>query len=669
MEPTLNPENAETRIARILNSDERLLQAVLDQMPSGVIVTEAPGGGVLFHNQEATNILKHPLIDTADTSDYARYGGIHEDGTPYRAEEYPSYRALMGETVYQEEVLYRRGDGEVIVLLTNAAPVKMQDGEVIGTVISFNDVTGLKRATEALRESEERFRAMADNLPLIVWMHDTEGEQEFVNRTFCEFFGVTREQMVADRWQILMHPESAEAYTRGFLAAVRERREFSAEVRVKRADGEWRWIRSWAKPRFGFNKEYLGHVGTSADITEQKEAEAILLRSRKELEQQVSERTKELDALASRLRSFSGQLATAEHRERKRLVAMLHDELQQYLVAAKFKLFRAESRWGSEEGLAVLQEAVSLLDDALGSSRNLTQELRPPVLYERGLVPAASRLSREMGSRHGVSVKVRATDRELNLDDDTKAFLYSCVQELLFNAVKHAGVRELELLIEKRDGNLEIIVSDEGVGFEVDRRRETAGGMGLFSVAERIAALGGTMEVDSAPQKGTRITLTVPLDDGQPEESGTAHVPGYATTEEPDGVPKTESDPLRVLLVDDHVVARMGVATLLQEDPRIAVVGEAADGVEAMEHIEREQPDVVLMDIDMPRMNGIDTARLIRKHWPSVRVVGLSVEDDESTVSSMIQAGASAFVSKSESGREIRSTLFEVVGKGNTNRQ
>ena len=212
MESLSQPESPENRVERFLNADQKLIQAVLDQMPSGVIVTEAPSGRVLFHNQEATRILKHPLVETKDASDYNEYGGIHEDGTPYASGEYPSYRALKGEVVYQEEVRYKAGNGEPIILSVNAGPVRDEQGAIIGTVISFYDITALKRATEALRESEERFREMADNLPLIVWMHDATGAQEFVNNTFCEFFGVTRKQMIEDRWQILMQGGDAEGY-------------------------------------------------------------------------------------------------------------------------------------------------------------------------------------------------------------------------------------------------------------------------------------------------------------------------------------------------------------------------------------------------------------------------------------------------------------------------
>jgi PAS domain S-box-containing protein len=122
----------------------------------------------------------------------------------------------------------------------------------------------------------EHFHSLADQLPLIVWQHDVASSQDWVNETFCRFFGVTRDAMRGDRWQALLHPDDAPAYNEAFAAAVAERRSFHAEVRVRRADGEWRWMESWGQPRLAADGDYLGHVGTSADVTDRKAAELAL---------------------------------------------------------------------------------------------------------------------------------------------------------------------------------------------------------------------------------------------------------------------------------------------------------------------------------------------------------------------------------------------------------
>lgn len=148
-------------------------------------------------------------------------------------------------------------------------------GEVAAPPAGRRDIT----PDDALRESEERFRVMSDGLPLIVWVHDAEGRQEFVNRTFEEFFGIPGQRSRGDGWMDLVHPDDLETYATEFAACVRERREFHACTRVRRSDGGWRWIESWGRPRWSAAGEFMGLVGTSADVTDRRAAEAALIQS------------------------------------------------------------------------------------------------------------------------------------------------------------------------------------------------------------------------------------------------------------------------------------------------------------------------------------------------------------------------------------------------------
>jgi PAS domain S-box-containing protein len=141
-------------------------------------------------------------------------------------------------------------------------------------VLVFTDITARRNAELDLRRSEERFRLLADRLPLLIWQHDSDGNQVFVNETFCAYFGVERSEMSGVKWRALTHPDDGDAYASGFLDAVSERRSFHGEVRVRRSDGEWRWLESWADPLFGPDGSYEGHIGSSADVTVRKEMEA-----------------------------------------------------------------------------------------------------------------------------------------------------------------------------------------------------------------------------------------------------------------------------------------------------------------------------------------------------------------------------------------------------------
>ncbi|MFW5739500.1 MAG: PAS domain S-box protein, partial [Myxococcota bacterium] len=179
--------------------------------------------------------------------------------------------------LYEVEVRLRHRAGHwVWVRGISKALQRDADGRVLHLLGMMLDVTDLKRTQEELRESETRFRGLADSLPNMVWVHDATGQQEYVNATFCSFFGVEREEMKGGRWQLLMHPEDADAYNRKFLACVDAKRPFHAEARVRHADGTWRRIESWARPRLTREGEYLGFVGTSVDVTERWHMESAL---------------------------------------------------------------------------------------------------------------------------------------------------------------------------------------------------------------------------------------------------------------------------------------------------------------------------------------------------------------------------------------------------------
>jgi CheY-like chemotaxis protein len=167
--------------------------------------------------------------------------------------------------------------------------------------------------------------------------------------------------------------------------------------------------------------------------------------------------------------------------------------------------------------------------------------------------------------------------------------------------------------------------------------------MGLLAIRQRLELMGGRMQVESAPGRGTRITIEVPIAFTGPESSERETAVIAAVDERRHG-PRSRA--LRVLLADDHAVLRHGLASSLSSEPGIELVGEAADGVAALEQIAAVIPDVVLMDVSMPRMDGIEATRQIRSRFPAVRVVGLSMHDELDVVRQMTDAGAEAFVTK-----------------------
>jgi CheY-like chemotaxis protein len=228
-----------------------------------------------------------------------------------------------------------------------------------------------------------------------------------------------------------------------------------------------------------------------------------------------------------------------------------------------------------------------------------------------------------------------------------KILLFQSVRELLLNAVKHAKVKSADLTATFLDGReATITVADRGVGFDTAKAAErgTSGGFGLFSTRERIAFIGGEVDFESRPGEGTRVTLRVPLGSYEEVERvqsqpGLLETPGV-------GAPKGGNGRIRVLLVDDHQIVLDGLVDLLGRHEDIEVVGRAADGEMAVSLSRKLRPDVIVMDVNLPALGGVDATRIITEETPGVRVIGLSMHDETHTAMAMRGAGAVSYLTK-----------------------
>jgi DNA-binding NarL/FixJ family response regulator/anti-sigma regulatory factor (Ser/Thr protein kinase) len=368
---------------------------------------------------------------------------------------------------------------------------------------------------------------------------------------------------------------------------------------------------------------------------------------------------------SSQLRLLASELTLAEQRERQRLAQVLHDGLQQLLVGARFRLGLLE-RSSQREVRQTATEVADLIAESIESSRLLTAELSPPILHEGGLLPAMEWLVRWMQERHGLIVDLKGHARVEQAADSVTILLFQATRELLFNVVKHAGVKSASVEVTRQDGHIRIEVADKGAGFDPSLLRTeggTAGGFGLFSIRERLDLLGGQMEIDSAPGRGSRFTLTAPLapplegvaapPDRRPKVSVGVATPHAASAAGAEGR-------IRVMLVDDHVVMRQGLARLLREEGDMDIVGEASDGIAAVDLVRQVRPDVVLMDVGMPGMNGIEATRIIRAEAPEVRVIGLSMFKESDRAAAMLQAGAVEYLTKSGQADEMIAAIRRV---------
>jgi signal transduction histidine kinase len=211
---------------------------------------------------------------------------------------------------------------------------------------------------------------------------------------------------------------------------------------------------------------------------------------------------------ADQLRALAAELAAAEQRERRRVAQILHDQLQQTLVGAKYQLEAVKAKTRTRTARETMDRLSDVLDDAIKTSRSLTVELGLPILQQKDMAGALKWLAGRMYERHGLQVAVEAEPLEEPLSDDVRAFLFDAVRELLFNVVKHAGVNEAQVRLFRQGEDIRLEVSDAGRGFDADRlQRGGTADFGLFSIQERLGYLGGHLDINSAPSQGTRITL------------------------------------------------------------------------------------------------------------------------------------------------------------------
>lgn len=461
------------------------------------------------------------------------------------------------------------------------------------------------------------------------------------------------------------------------------------ECRLQNPATEWRWVNLrlviFTRDTEGKPTQILC---TAEDVTERKlneqarlqgeeELRRVQQRWTSELEAKVSERTLELIHSRERLRALATELTLAEQRERQRLATDLHDYLAQLLVFGRIKLGQAKRELKHSWTGSVPEELDDVLDKALMYIRSLVAELSPPILREFGLAMALEWLAQHM-SQQDLTVTVKCDLEPSVVTEDQAMLLFQSARELLINVRKHAGTFHASVSGWIKDDTLHLCVADDGAGFDqsTTAANNAAATFGLFSIRERMEDLGGQMSLVSAPGQGTQVTLIVPLrnaltggDNGhavQTERPGAIATPSETDSIQYDGTlrsyPRQLRNPVtRVLLVDDHTLLRQGIRSALEEYADIEVVGEAADGNQIVTLAKSLQPDIVIMDINMPVVDGIEATRLLKRELPHIIVIGLSVDNSQQMEVMMRKAGAAAFLTKDTAVEQLHDTILEVL--------
>jgi len=397
-------------------------------------------------------------------------------------------RLVVEGSVRDEEVRYRRKDGTEMVGL--CAAEKIDIGQSC-TLWAISDITQRKMAEQALKESETRFRLLADTAPVLIWMSGPDKLYTYFNKPWLEFTGKSIDAELGSGWTEGIHPDDLQRYMNAYTQAFDRREGFRTEYRLRRHSGEYRWMLDIGMPRFHPDSLLAGYVGTCVDVTEGKQVQQALS-------------------------SMGRKLIEAQEQERARIARELHDDINQRIALTaveleQFEQYLFESRArGGDQVRHVRDRLLQLGKDIQG----LSHRLHSSKLDYLGIVAAASSFCKELSEKQKVVVEFSHECVPRSLSSEVSLCLFRVLQEALQNAVKHSGVQhfsaELRGVTRGVSQEIQLVVSDAGVGFD-QQDATNRQGLGLISMRERLHVVNGEFQISSRRGYGTIVKARIPI--------------------------------------------------------------------------------------------------------------------------------------------------------------
>ena len=631
--------------ARVALAHERDRMAItLASIGDGVIATDG-AGNVTFMNATAEKLTGWSA-DEAQNRPIAKVFRVVDEEARQPVTTPVEQVIATGELVAASDrsvLISRRGVEYAID--DSASPIKDESGTLLGSVLVFRDITAARRARASLEESESRFRLLADQTPAMLWLADESRAQTYFNRSWLDFTGRTMEQEIGDGWTAGVHPEDFAHCLAAYASAFEQRESFETEFRLRRYDGDYRWVFNRGRPRYDADGRFAGYIGAALDVTDRKAAEEALGHA---------------------------------DRRRNEFLAMLAHELRNPLAPIRNAIqIMARVAGGQDRRVDHARDVIDrqsahltrLIDDLLEVSRIDSGKitLRRERVVIQDIVRKAVEAQQALVAERRQTLDLRLPDARVYVNADATR-LTQAFGNVINNAAKFSpeGGR-IEVSMTVRDAHVDVTVADNGVGIEpellphlfdlfnqgadIERRAGTGLGLGLSIVQRLVQLQGGDVRAESAgPGHGSRFTVTLPLADPVAAPAGTASGQGAAT-----------KAPAKVLVVDDNVDAAEAIATLLQFSGYDIEV--AHDPHTALETAARAKPDLVLLDIGLPGMSGYEVAQRMRdggagRHTKIVALTGYGQEQDNEQAKA---AGFSAYLVKPVDADQLTALVNELT--------
>jgi two-component system NarL family sensor kinase len=492
-----------------------------------------------------------------------------------------------------------------------------------------------------LQGAEHPYRVLVETMNEGAATLDKDGTVLYGNASFAGILGVPVEELIGTPLQkhfSIQEQEKLEKLIENGLQG-----ESRGEVTLTNSESQRRLVRLSLSPVQDFGMRTICVIAT--DMTELAGANEAL---------KSSEET---------LRNLSGRLLRLQDEERRRISRDLHDVTGQKLALLSMDLsgiLKRQNIANDEEINRLILESIGLSNDVNKEIRTLSYLLHPPLLDELGLSSAVEWFTQGFENRTGIRVGVDIPPGFVRLAPDVEVALFRIVQESLANVHRYSGSATAYVRARSDRGEVRLEIGDFGKGISKESQKTSRSsvaplGVGIQGMKERVRQLSGTLEITSRPGKGTLVTAILPITSRRKEisesypSSEIHELPPVVAGE----VAETNGWRKRILIADDHDVLRRGIRTMLESDPDLEVCGEAVDGKDALEKTLAQTPDLVILDINMPIMNGLDVLRQIVRHRPQTKVLAFSVHDSKQIVEEILAAGAHSYLSKATAGQHL----------------
>jgi PAS domain S-box-containing protein len=388
----------------------------------------------------------------------------------------------------------------------NLFPVFGSRGDVERVVIFAYNITERRRSEIALRESEERYRTLAETAPDLIFIIGSDNCVQYVNSFAAAFIGLPPEELIGQPQERFFPPSTGDHQGKDILKVLVNGKMTYVEDELTIRDRTV-WLSTWLVPLQDHSGKISGVLGVSRDTTGQKQAEAAILQFRDQLEERVKERTADLLASQSQLRQLTNQIVTAQEEERHRISRELHDDAGQALISLKYSLASMFNELPDSQSLIRqrLSDLMGIIDQIMSRIRTMAHSLRLPELDVGGTNLSLKDYCQEFMERTQLQIDYRGQDLP-GLPDEISISLYRFVQEALTNVLKYAQATEAKVRLKHRNQQISLSVSDNGLGISDPQ----SDGIGLLGIQERLDLLGGTLQIRSPKGRGAKLTACVP---------------------------------------------------------------------------------------------------------------------------------------------------------------